>query len=129
MRRYTGDPVDKPTIFKKINNKGMPPTKKIKMEDGKYKVLQICVYKLYKLDFLKIPEGEDNASFARHNSLLKSEAKKSRPNRCIVSELMGTSFAMRRNNITTEPKQLRELLNCYPFLKDRDEVWIWGKTL
>ena len=61
MRRYTGDPVDKPTIFKKINNKGMPPTKKIKMEDGKYKVLQICVYKLYKLDFLKIPEGEDNA--------------------------------------------------------------------
>ena len=122
MRRYTGDPDNKPTI-KKINDKGMPPTKKIKIEDGKYKVLQICIYKLYKLDFLKIPEGEDNASFARHNSTLKSEAKRSKPNRSIVTEFMSISFAMRRNDIIEHPKPLYELLVNYPFLKDRDEVW------
>ena len=81
----------------------------------------MCI-QIIQIRFLKISEGEDNASFARHNSLLKSEAKKPRANRCIVSELMGISCAMRWNNITTEPKQLRELLNCYPFLKESDEV-------
>ena len=62
------------------------------------------------------------ASFARHNNSLKLEAKKAKPNRCIVSELMRLSFSMRRNSIIAEPKPLSELLECYPFLKDRDEV-------
>ena len=40
--------------------------------------------------FVKIPEGEDSISFARHNSLLKSEARKSKPNCYIISELMNS---------------------------------------
>ena len=35
MRRYTGDPCNKPSIVKKLDE--MPPAKKIKT-DGKYKV-------------------------------------------------------------------------------------------
>ena len=36
MRRYTGDPANKPVI-RKLNDKVMPPpTKKIKIEDGEY---------------------------------------------------------------------------------------------
>ena len=77
--------------------------------------------------FTKIPEGEDGASFARHNSLLKVEARKGKPNRSIVSEIMKVSFHMRRNDILSEPKPLSELLESYPFLKDYDEVCINNK--
>jgi len=46
-----------------------------------------------------------------------------------VSELMSILFAMRRNSIITEPKPLIELLQTYPFLKDRDEVRVYYKIL
>ena len=39
MERYTGDPADKPTVVKKLNDKGMPPTKKI---NRKYKMAKTC---------------------------------------------------------------------------------------
>ena len=65
-------------------------------------------------------EGEDMASFARHNSQLKTEARKTKPNRSMVKELMSISFAMRRNNTIEDPKPLNEVLIQYPFLKDRD---------
>lgn len=39
MRRYTGDPADKPTVVRKLNENAWLPTKKMKLEkDGKYKV-------------------------------------------------------------------------------------------
>lgn len=79
--------------------------------------------------FTKVPEGEDSASFARHNNSLKIEAGKGKPKRNIVSELMNISFSMRRNNIIEDPKPLSELLTCFPFLKDCNEVWMYSKNI
>jgi len=41
MRRYKGDPSNK-TLIRKMNNKEMPPMKKVKLEKGQYQV--ICIY-------------------------------------------------------------------------------------
>lgn len=44
MRRYTGDPADKPTVVRKLNEKALLPTKKMKLEkDGKYKVFNLYI--------------------------------------------------------------------------------------
>jgi hypothetical protein len=70
----------------------------------------------------QVPEGEDEASFARHNRSLKAEYKKTKPNQAVVSELMKLSYEMRRNDITKEGKPLGELLAQYPFLGTSEEV-------
>ena len=72
--------------------------------------------------FVQIPEGEDEASFSRHKQALKSKAKKIKPNRAAVSELMKLSFHMRRNDITSCARPVGELLEDYPFLGDPKEV-------
>lgn len=69
-----------------------------------------------------MPEGEDDASFARHNHALKGEAKKVKPNRGVVAELMKLSFEMRRNSILSNVKPLKELLSNFPFLNDSEQV-------
>ena len=70
----------------------------------------------------QVPEGEDEASFARHNRALTIESQKSKPNRALVAELMNLSFEMRRNRIISDSIPLFELLTTYPFLKAPEEV-------
>ena len=72
--------------------------------------------------YIQIPEGEDEAAFNRHNSALKGEFKKAKPNKAVVAALMKQSFAMRRNNVLQQARPLNEMLELYPFLSDPDEV-------
>ena len=76
------------------------------------------------LQFLKVPEGEDEGSFARHNRALKVEFQKIKPNRALVAELMKLSFEMRRNRIISESIPLSEILSSYPFLRCPEEVFL-----
>ena len=70
----------------------------------------------YATVLLQIPEGEDKAAFNSHNSALKGEFKKAKPNKAVVAALMKQSFAMRRNNILQQARPLNEILELYPFL-------------
>ena len=79
----------------------------------------LCIIRLF---IIYIPEGEDSASFKRHNNALKAELKKTKPNRAMVAELMSLSFEMRRNDILGEGRPLYQLLIDYPFLGDYEEV-------
>ena len=76
------------------------------------------------LQFLKVPEEEDEASFARHNRALKVEFQKTKPNCALVAELMKLSFEMRRNRIISESIPLAEILLSYPFLRCPEEVFL-----
>lgn len=62
-----------------------------------------------------MPEGEDDTSFIRHDSFLK-EFLKRHPKMDAVDQVMDTTFAMRRNDILTNPRSISALLNSYPFL-------------
>ena len=75
------------------------------------------------LQFLKVPEGEDEGSFARHNRALKVEFQKTKPNRALVAELMMLLFEMRHNRIS-ESIPLAEILLSYPFLRCPEEVFL-----
>ena len=72
---------------------------------------------------MDVPQhGEDEVSFARHNSRLKAESSKPNPNRGIIRELMGITYSMRHEDITHNPRNLGELLKHYPFLGNPEEV-------
>lgn len=77
---------------------------------------------MYYIWLLQVPDGEDEALFARHNRALKAEQKKVKPNRTVVKELMNMSYEMRRNDILSQGKPLVQLLDDYPFLGHYDEV-------
>lgn len=69
-----------------------------------------------------MPVGEDAASFSRHNSDLKKEFCKVKPNLIKVEQLMTLSFAMRRNDVIFSTHTVKEIVTRYPFLSVRDEV-------
>lgn len=66
--------------------------------------------------------GEDEVSFSRHVKALQAEFKKARPNQAVVSELMSSSFSLRRKDIIENPRDLKSILDKYPFLGKTDEV-------
>ena len=76
------------------------------------------------LQFLKVSEGEDEASFARHNRALKVEFQKTKPNRALVAELMKLSIEMRCNRIIRESIPLAEILLSYPFLRCPEKIFL-----
>lgn len=70
----------------------------------------------------QVPEGEDVASFERHNRCLKLEYKKKKPLMETVGQLMRLSFAMRRNDIMSSSKPISVILSDYPFLGNKIEA-------
>lgn len=85
----------------------------------------MCTYRKVLIIHAQVPECEDHASFKRHNVYLKKEFLKRVPNRELVSQLMELSFAMRRNDIVGNAKEVKEIINDYPFLGDAKEVSIF----
>lgn len=72
---------------------------------------------------LVIPDGEDEASFARHNKLIKTElTKRGKGNTLVINELVKQSFAMRRKDITENAMHTNMILDKYPFLKEPNQV-------
>ena len=67
------------------------------------------------LELPPIPAGEDDTSFERHNRILKLEYAKPHPNNATVTELMKTTFAMRRRDILSEGHKFD--IGKYPFLQ------------
>ncbi len=70
--------------------------------------------------------GEDAMSMKRHYKKLQAEQKKANPNKAIVHDLMGRTFAIRRSEIVSTESiiPLEELLDKYPSLRSPVEVHI-----
>ena len=66
--------------------------------------------------------GEDEVSFLRNIKVLQSEHKKTNHNRQVVNELMSSTFSMRRQDITENPRSVQTLFDKYPFLNDVEQV-------
>ncbi len=74
-------------------------------------------------------DGEDAISFHRHNSALKQEKKKVRPNKQVVAELMTQSFPMRWNDLHHNSYSVEIVFQMYPFLADVSEVYKFCASL
>ena len=61
----------------------------------------------------KVPPGEDETSFNRHNKVLILESKKAHPNMTVVRELMQTTFALRRRDILNTSYNTQTLFSKY----------------
>ena len=70
---------------------------------------------------IKVPAGEDQTSFERHNRLLAIEYSKTKRNETVVKELMKLSYPMRRNDILENGHTIN-LLQKYPFLQTKEHV-------
>ena len=66
--------------------------------------------------------GEDNVSFERNNKLLLVEWKKTIPNREILSDLVLSTYAHRRADITANKCNVDAVFSKYPFLQDKMQV-------
>ena len=62
------------------------------------------------------PLGEDVTSFSRHYQMLKLEYIKANPNKTVVQELMKVTFEVRRRDIENNIKQVKHIMQDYPFL-------------
>ncbi len=76
------------------------------------------------------PDGEDNATIARHQEAMKSESKKLRQDLAKVRLLMDLTFADRRKRIVTDLCRIKDLQLEYPCLFHEDEVSLLnGETM
>ena len=66
--------------------------------------------------------GEDNVSFENHNKLILIEYQKSSPNKIVVDDLVELSFAMRREDMTLNPLEMKQTLKKYPFFREEKMV-------
>ena len=70
-----------------------------------------------------IPAGEDETSFIRHNSMIRSEvSKKEKKNKSVINELVKVSYGMRRRDILENASHVNVILDKYPFLREPDYV-------
>lgn len=54
--------------------------------------------------------------------MLQLEHKKTTPNIQIVNELMASTFSLRQQDITENPRNIQTLFEKYPFLNDVQQV-------